>query len=394
MKEQFVAKRIINIGLIFLAAIVFSVVAGITGGLYLDILLGIGALTILFAALLVFLLIYERNRNRIAHNRETDYGKIAKGFLLSAVAATAFLFLPEFASPVMILPVIMSAAGTYELSVCSSFFFCVILEIAKGSSSYEVLCDTMLLLFGFVIVHLLEDAKNKVWYLILTFAVAFVVPVLFSYFFYQEPHYDVMVKAAIAAALTDLSAAVVYPLLARQKEHEIDNFLTDITEEDYMLLRELKNFSRQEYRHALRVSRVCEKCAKLVGADAAVSKAAGLYYRIGILDGDPMVENGVMRARTNCFPERVTEILSEYYGMEKMPSSIESAIVQMVDGLIKKLEALDKTSKIEGGWNKEMVIYQTLNDFSAQGLYDQSGLSMNMFLKIREYLVKEEALLL
>ena len=77
-----------------------------------------------------------------------------------------------------------------------------------------------------------------------------------------------------------------------------------------------------------------------------------------------------------------------------MPSSIESAIVQMVDGLIKKLEALDKTSKIEGGWNKEMVIYQTLNDFSAQGLYDQSGLSMNMFLKIREYLVKEEALLL
>ena len=42
----------------------------------------------------------------------------------------------------------------------------------------------------------------------------------------------------------------------------------------------------------------------------------------------------------------------------------------------------------------EMVIYQTLNEFSAQGLYDQSGLSMNMFLKIREYLVKEEALLL
>jgi len=62
--------------------------------------------------------------------------------------------------------------------------------------------------------------------------------------------------------------------------------------------------------------------------------------------------------------------------------------------MIKKLEALEKTSKIAGGWNKEMVIYQTLNEFSAQGLYDQSGLSMNMFLKIREYLVKEEALLL
>ena len=36
-----------------------------------------------------------------------------------------------------------------------------------------------------------------------------------------------------------------------------------------------------------------------------------------------------------------------------------------------------------------MVIYQTLNEYSAAGLYDRSGLSMNMFLKIREYLVNE-----
>jgi len=314
--------------------------------------------------------------------------------LLSAILTVIFLFLPEFASPVMILPILMSAVGTYELAVCSSFFFCTALEMAKGCQSYEILCCTMLLLSGFMIAHMLEDTRNKMWCLILIFAVAVLIPVLFSYFFYQEPHYDILGKAAIGAALTDLAAAFVYPFLTKQKEAEIDNFLTDITEEDYGLLRELKKFSRQEYRHALRVSGIAEKCASIVGADAAVCKAAGLYYRIGILDGDPMVENGVARAQNHCFPEKVTEILSEYYGIEKMPSTIESAIVQIVDGMIKKLEALEKTSKIAGGWNREMVIYQTLNEFSAQGLYDQSGLSMNMFLKIREYLVKEEALLL
>ena len=351
MKEQFVAKRIVNIGLIFLVAIGFSVIAGRMSGMYLDQLLGIGALTVLFMVLFAFLLIYERNRKRISHNRETDYGKIFKGFLLTAILAVIFLFLPEFTSPV-----------------------------------------TMLLLAGFMITHMLEDTRNKMWYLILIFAVAVLIPVLFSYFFYQEPHYDILGKAAIGAAVTDLAAAFVYPFLTKQKEAEIDNFLTDLTEEDYGLLRELKKFSRQEYRHALRVSGIAEKCAYIVGADAAVCKAAGLYYRIGILDGDPMVENGVARAQNHCFPEKVTEILSEYYGIEKMPSTIESAIVQIVDGMIKKLEALEKTSKIAGGWNKEMVIYQTLNEFSAQGLYDPSGLSMNMFLKIREYLVKEEAL--
>lgn len=62
MKEQFVAKRIVNIGLIFLVAIGFSVIAGRMSGMYLDQLLGIGALTVLFMVLFAFLLIYERNR--------------------------------------------------------------------------------------------------------------------------------------------------------------------------------------------------------------------------------------------------------------------------------------------------------------------------------------------
>ena len=275
MKEQFVAKRIVNIGLIFLVAIGFSVIAGRMSGMYLDQLLGIGALTVLFMVLFAFLLIYERNRKRISHNRETDYGKIFKGFLLTAILAVIFLFLPEFTSPVMILPILMSAVGTYELAVCSSFFFCTVLEMAKGCQSYEILCCTMLLLAGFMITHMLEDTRNKMWYLILIFAVAVLIPVLFSYFFYQEPHYDILGKAAIGAALTDLAAAFIYPFLTKQKEAEIDNFLTDITEEDYGLLRELKKFSRQEYRHALRVSGIAEKCAYIVGADAAVCTGAG-----------------------------------------------------------------------------------------------------------------------
>lgn len=41
-------------------------------------------------------------------------------------------------------------------------------------------------------------------------------------------------------------------------------------------------------------------------------------------------------------------------------------------------------------WNQDMAIYRIVNDFSVMGMYDQSGLSMNKFLKIRDYLVKEE----
>jgi hypothetical protein len=41
-------------------------------------------------------------------------------------------------------------------------------------------------------------------------------------------------------------------------------------------------------------------------------------------------------------------------------------------------------------WNRDIVIYQSMNEKSSEGLYDNSGLSMNQFLAIRETLVKEE----
>ncbi len=72
-----------------------------------------------------------------------------------------------------------------------------------------------------------------------------------------------------------------------------------------------------------------------------------------------------------------------------MPSTRESAIVHMVDACIKKIEFL-RTQEPPASWNQEMIIYQTLNELSATGIYDESGLSMNQFLKVRELLVREE----
>ena len=107
----------------------------------------------------------------------------------------------------------------------------------------------------------------------------------------------------------------------------------------------------------------------ILAAASLISRVIGLIYRMPL-----------------------TAIIGEYNGEETLPSTIESAIVHMVDGLLKKLEVLDEDT-VGSNWNQDMVIYQTLNEYSAAGLYDRSGLSMNMFLKIREYLVNEEALL-
>ena len=110
-----------------------------------------------------------------------------------------------------------------------------------------------------------------------------------------------------------------------------------------------------------------------------------------VSEGGNVVKNGVEKAKALCFPDDLIQILSEYNGEENMPSTPESALIHIIDGLLIKLELLDKevgTSQ----WNREVLIYQTLNEFSTAGLYDHSGLSINAFIKIREWLAKEELL--
>ena len=131
-----------------------------------------------------------------------------------------------------------------------------------------------------------------------------------------------------------------------------------------------------EYKHADFVSTIAFRAAKAADLDANLCAAAGFYYRLGQWQGKPYVENGVLRAERLCFPEKLINILQEYYGEEVKPQSPESALVNMVDSLVVKLDK----------------IVQLLNELSESGLYDESGLSMNHFLKIRKYLTKEELL--
>ena len=68
-----------------------------------------------------------------------------------------------------------------------------------------------------------------------------------------------------------------------------------------------------------------------------------------------------------------------------------TAIVHMVDSVVTKVELFDSDS-MSSSWNQNMVIYQTINELSQKGFYDNSGLTMNQFLIIREILANEDIL--
>ena len=130
-----------------------------------------------------------------------------------------------------------------------------------------------------------------------------------------------------------------------------------------------------------------------IGADAPCATTAGFYYRLGKMEGEPEIDNALRLANNHCFPtDAVMAVMEEYGGILRLPQTPESAIVHMVDALVTKIELLDQDT-MSSTWNQDMVIYQTLNELSQKGIYDESGLSINQFLKIREKLVREDSLL-
>lgn len=389
MKDRLVAKRFFNIVIMLLVTLLVTCAMAVAHDLFFDEILLYLVLDLLFFVLFVFALEYERKQRHLSDNEETTFRLIQNGYLFSGILLLLSSFFPEFLKPVLLVPLLMTACSNLGIGMCTGIQFVVMMALVSGIGTLELTEYCLLTVLGCITAAALEKKQLHFWYVIIMICISAALPGIFYYLTYREAALSQFLYGAEIGFAAAMFLVLFYPKLVTAKQSELANILDDIIEEDYPLSRELLSFSKADYEHARRVSRLAEKCAARVGADQKVCAAAGFYYRIGILDGDAIAENGIRIAQRECFPAAVTRIISEYNGEKDLPSGIESAIVHMVDGLIKKLELFDDTT-MSSDWNQDMVIYQTLNDFSAQGLYDKSGLGMNMFLSIREYLVNEK----
>lgn len=343
----------------------------------------------LFLAVLLYMLESSRLRLHLGNSASDQYDRIAKAYGVFCLITAGCYYLPEFTFPAAAAALFLGIVSNPEISMGLSLYLCVIFCMASGADVYELASEVILTLAGAQMSKAMHEKKYRLWGFIILIAASFCIPALFHYFAYEESN----AKLFIWNGGFTLTAFFLFCLrsdyLYDKKKHEEWDAYETIVREDYPLVTDIKNYSKAEYVHAIKVATIAKKCAAELGCNEMAVTAAGFYYRLGVLEGEPFIENGVRLAAQNCFPPTVIQILSEYNGEERLPSSKESAIVHMVDACIKRIEFLS-SQNLSSSWNQDMVIYQTLNDLSATGIYDESGVSMNQFLKIRELLVREE----
>lgn len=374
----------------------FAMVAGLLGvsvfwslwhHFTIDRLLLLLFLQLLFFPVFFVFLEMERKEGGMLKNRTSSYRMFCRGFLAALVLYVIFSFLPSYAAPVLLPAVFLTLVSNPAAGMVGSLYLDLLLTLASGCSYFELASYLLLSVFGCLLAGMLKQKSYRIYMDIIIFSVSVSIPGLFYFLSDYTIDARIFLSGGLGGLLTDVVVFFLYDRIAGLAETENERTLQEIIAPEYPLVKDIQNYSQIDYMHAVHVSKTSYQCALQIGADADVAAAAGFYYRLGRLEGEPFIDNGVLLAGQNCFPAQVTEILSEYNGEQNLPSTRESAIVHMVDAVIAKFELLDKDT-LTNTWNHDMVIYQTLNEKSSAGIYDESGLSMNQYLKIREYLVK------
>ncbi|MCM1258097.1 MAG: hypothetical protein NC307_09630 [Roseburia sp.] len=373
---------------IIVLTVLLSVLFGYFNGLMLDGYVVYLAIDAIFLAVFEYVLESNRLSGNIGNNTSTNYKGVSRCYAFSCLMVLIGYFSPAYTMSAIALVLFMSVIGNPEIAVSAGIFLSVLLCVATGGVFYELAAYCILVLVGAQLAKTMHDKKYRIWGCLILLSTALAVPMLFYYLANGTSSMDVLEWNLVI----NLLVIMVYMIMSSSMYDKADHAATDsieaIIKEDYPLIQDVKNYSMAEYVHAMKVSTLARKCAKEINADKKIVAAAGFYYRLGVLEGEPFIENGVKLAQEKCFPEVIITILSEYNGEQKLPSSRESAIVHMVDACLKKIEMLNEHN-LSTSWNQDMVIYQTLNEMSATGMYDESGLSMNQFLKVRELLVRE-----
>jgi len=348
-------------------------------------------LIILFAVLLLLVTVSRRIRGSINGNlSETHNGLMLFTMLLTA-SIIVYSFLPHYTMPFLLFSFFMTEIAGCEVALITTSFAAVFFTINASGSIYELAEYLILILVGAVLAPIYENEKTRPAISFITFCFSVILPGIFSFIPAGQISLPVVIIAAVTGLVTDLLFILLFDKMVVVVKKQEERSVRDIISDTYPLVREIRSFSPADYTHAKAVSSLAAKCANVAGLDADIAAAGGFYYRLGILGGEDVVQNGVLLAQLNCFPQAVITILAEYNGQENTISTPESAVVNLVNHLVSRFEHLrEQTSKSD--WNREIVIYQTLNELSGSGLYDKSGLSINAYLQIREFLVRGDDL--
>ncbi|MBR5788500.1 MAG: hypothetical protein IKX99_00145, partial [Lachnospiraceae bacterium] len=287
-------------------------------------------------------------------------------------------------SIVMAVTLLLSSILPFYTGMELSIYIFIYTAVFYKYESMETIVYLSLMLMGLMFAKAFKNEKNRQLLILVIFVIIFVMLYLLQFADGRATEYLLLINNSIVAVINILLMQIGYMLMKRYAKKDIPIAAKTILDENFPLVILMKNSSRSKYNHARKVALLSSKVARVIGVDVELAMTGGFYYALCDNDEDDPIEFASALGRKNALPPQVIAIISEYKGIKKPIRTREGAVIEIVDQLITDLPKLDSKEV-----PPQIVIISKLNDISTSGILDESGLSMNSFIKLRDYLVKE-----
>lgn len=164
--------------------------------------------------------------------------------------------------------------------------------------------------------------------------------------------------------------------------------LEEILNDNHELLLRLKEFSNKLYDRSSYISNISFRAAKKINANEILTKAGGMYSKIGRTVSKDYIIDGVNLLEEYHFPREVIDIVKQHNLKYENPKSKEAAIVMITDSIVASLDAI-KGMKERKYIATDKLILGIFSIRLSKNNLEESGLSKEEIEILKDFYLEE-----
>ena len=385
-------KMKVELGLFIIVSFCCLIGSALIKNVLLDRLLVLLFIHTVMVILLVVSLLVEKIQHLNSFNNNRRFGRFIFIFLAAMIIVSLANWIPNFWEPILALTILMVLGSTPTIGMTAGLYLVMMQSILFEYSLIGICKLIFCVICGGILALIAKKQANLMPVAILVFLFHPCIGFIFEYLEQYHVDYSLFLTGLIYGCVNVILLIVPYPWINKSDQEYYATTLEFLVDPRFQLLADMKSCSSELFLHGLKVSKAAGNCALKLGMNEKLVRAGGLYYRLGFFEDENNNGDfpGQVLGTQHHFPEEVLNIIQEYKGVHQTISTPEAALIDIVDEVFEQFQMNEDENKQDStGFNQEFLIYKIMNDCSSSGRYDHSGFSMNMYLNVRDYLVRE-----
>lgn len=272
------------------------------------------------------------------YRNEGRYGRFAVIYLFCLVAAVFLPFLPVAGWPYLVFFVLLGVFSNGMTGLVAGSL-CLLMSVHFAGCDYAVFWLYFISGMAGIMLFATLDEEFRVGIPVLISLLILALCLTANVILFAEEKLSIVqfmipgINLMVCCILLLVSLKMVSSMVI----HRYRDKYMEINDPECPLLVQLKEFSREEYYHAIHTAYLGDKVARNLGIDDAAVKACGYYHRIGKLTGENTWENVSAICDKYHFPPKTKQILKEYVDPDERIVSKETIVVLFADCIVSSI---------------------------------------------------------